>query len=275
MTAAKIGTTYAAWLASTPAVETWADLPFTLGLVSDHGGAWDDFIKLAPNRDLPTFVIDAIPASSRADLDLPRLTAAHHYAAMHGIVTDRMVDDQCRVDGLRIVRRALLQRWLDELGAGVRDSALARRVLGEAARDWRRGLGHERRLLAGTADGWDIYASAVVLRLRWVSATATAMLCAAGAPAAAVALRATYDRFLLALQIMDDHDDRAEDERTRGAVFRCVQDLPGGPRPLAAQLVASAARRAADGGLPMLGRWLADFAHLLLLDSVRPRARAN
>jgi hypothetical protein len=256
-----IAATFHGWLAASPGAVP-ADLPHRLAIVRRPDGGWDDFVRLAPNRDLPAFVAHALPSGH--GLDLAACSAAHHFGAMHGIVGDRIVDGQCgERPELMAARRRLLDAWLARLAQGL-GGGDARRIVGRALRAWRRGLDRERRLLATGSASWDAYADAVVLRLRWGSATAVAMLAAGGAPVAARALQATYDRFVLALQILDDHEDRAEDAHCRGATFAGLAELVEGPRAVAGVLVAGAAARAFEGGLYQLGAWLQRFAGLLV-----------
>jgi hypothetical protein len=254
-----IDSTFREWTAN--GAGRWAKLPVRLGWTRADGSCWDEFIRLDANRDLPAFVADIIDVDAGT---LASFTNAHHFAAMHGIVSDRIVDGQSADPTLLDARRSLLDQWLDALAGGLGDKGAARRVIGGALRDWKRGVDQERVILATGSADWEAYATAVALRLRWVSVTATAMLDHHGASAAARVLETTYDRLMLALQIMDDYVDADEDRATRGSSFECLRDLSMGPRALSGLLIAGAAQRATFGGLVTLGSWLRELSgHLL------------
>lgn len=263
MNARGIDSTFREWTAN--GTTRWAELPRRLGWTRADGSCWNEFIRLEANRDLPTFVAEVIDIDAS---DLASFTRAHHFAAMHGIVSDRIVDGQAPDAELLEARRSLLECWLVALGGGLRDHQLARSVVGAALRDWKRGVDRERIILADKSADWDLYATAVALRLRWVCATAVAMLEQRGAQTAARALEASYDRLMLALQIMDDYVDADEDRAHRGGTFACILDLEMGPRGLAGLLVAGAAQRASLGGLRSLGQWLHELAGHLLQEGV-------
>ena len=253
-----IDTTFGAWAA---VHHRWSSLPGRIGLSADMSAGWDRFIELDANRDLPTFLTDVVEIEPAV---LATFTRAHHFAAMHGIVSDRVVDGQVHDEELLVARAALLKEWLGALAAGVGGMSRAREFVGATLVDWKRGIDLERQLIASRSTDWSSYASSVGLRLRWVSATSRAMLVTHGASAAAHALENTYDRFMLALQIMDDHVDRAEDEEHRGSSFACIRELTSGPRGLAGLLIADASASAARGGLSRLGTWLREFSCMLL-----------
>lgn len=256
MTHTPIETTYSAWVAEAPA---WRGLPHRLKIVSRPEGTWDDFIRLAPNRDLPSYVVDAIPRGCSAKLET--FSEAHHCAAMFGIVTDRIVDGQIFDRSLSIARQELLRRWIAALARGMGDSRWARTVVGAAMHAWKKGTDLERQQLRGS-QSWDGWASSVVLRLQWVSSTAVAMLDSVGASAAARGLGRTYDLFMLALQVIDDRADRVEDELQRGRAFSIVDGCRDS-RALPSILLSQAATTAANSGLSTLGAWLRDFSAML------------
>lgn len=240
---------------------SWQGLPHRLKLVATPNGVWDDFIRLWPNRDLPAFVHDALPVGHELSNErLACFSAAHHYAAMFGIVTDRIVDGQVFERDLLPVRESLLRCWTEQLGVGLGDRFQARHVIGQAMRAWKRGTDLERSR-AGKAHDWDTWGASVTQRLQWVSTSAISMLEAGGAWDAAGALGRTYDQFMMALQIFDDRADQAEDLRERGVSFE-VED--GDPRQLPALLLFQAAATASASGLYRLGGWICDFARLLV-----------
>lgn len=264
-----IQSTFERWLDADPERARHADLPYRLSLVRAPGGRWDDFIRLAPNRDLPAMVRDALPAEhALSDAALASFSHAHQYAAMFGIVTDRIVDGQCADRELLAIRRSFLAGWLDSLAEGLGDRGAARRVVGRAMRAWKRGIDGERALLGAQHD-WDRWATSVMARLQWVSASASAMLRAAGAEVAADQLERVYDRLMLALQVLDDRADAAEDVRDRGSAFG-VAGVHDDPRTLPGLLLLHAVKAADAGGLRALRAWLRDFALMLLQPPARP-----
>jgi len=262
-----IDSTFSQWIHSSLETGQWRDLPYRLSLVSTTDGSWDDFVRLWPNRDLPAFVADALPSQNIDRYNIDQFTKAHHFAAMFGIVSDRISDRQCSDREVLVARKHLLHGWLQSLATALGDVVLAREIVGSALHAWKQGVDLERRLL-GRPHSWNEYASAIMLRLRWVSITAASMLRVACADQAARALERCYDQFLLALQILDDHADRAEDEHYRGAMF-AVSDLELGPRAISGLLMAQAARCARDGRLEQLAKWLSEFSVLMMQQPVK------
>jgi hypothetical protein len=97
------------------------------------GGDWDAFVTLAPNRRLPWFAADDGGRPFLDDEVLAKFVAAHHRAALFGLVADRMADRQAaRTPQLLGLRGLLLEAWQLALGEALGDRAAARRAIGGA-----------------------------------------------------------------------------------------------------------------------------------------------
>lgn len=240
------------------------DLPFRLGVVPSPGGTWDDFVRLAPNRDLPAFAAEWTDATPRpvAPERVALFSQAHRAAAAYFTVADRLADGQVPADAdLLATRDRLRASWIDAFAeaTGDRHAAEAR-----AARDlslWAAGVRRERVAAAAGAMTTAEYVAMTHLKLRVVSTVAGALVDASGDARRALHLRAVYDVFLFALQCRDDAVDEAEDRRTRGA---STADLLGLSAPAllcaAPPIVAWAAARAREASFTRLAAWMDDFA---------------
>ena len=129
---------------------TWAELATTaapplpptsrlMALLGVEGARWDDFVGLAPNRDLPWFA-DEDPAAEGGALigapGLARFRRAHHAAGFYGLIADRLVDGQAAAEPtLEGLAAQLLGQWRRQLGEAVGDEGAAWAQIRRTLRD--------------------------------------------------------------------------------------------------------------------------------------------
>jgi len=251
----------------TPLQDYGRTLPYRLGLTPDPEGAWEEFWVLDINRDLPGYVAED-PERPGAllvpDAALGHYRAAHHCAAIHGLIADRLVDRQVAPDaGLLLFRGIFLRQWERELTAATGDRRAARGAIARALASLRRGTALELRGMARRQLDPGTYALQTREKLRWGGAAAACLLRQAGQPRRAELLERSYDLFCFAMQCMDDALDCAEDERTRGVSVPSVLGMPAGGLVRAMpSLLASAIALAREARLERLARWLGSFSRM-------------
>lgn len=251
----------------TPLQDYGHTLPYRLGLTQEPAGAWEEFWVLDINRDLPGYVAeDPEHPGTRlvSDAALGHYRAAHHCAAIHGLIADRLVDRQVDPDmGLLLFRGIFLRQWERELTAATGDRQVAREALARALTSLRRGTALELRTMARRELDPRTYALQTREKLRWGGTAARCLLRQTGQAQRAELLERSYDLFCFALQCMDDALDCAEDERTRGVSVPSVLGLPSGSlvRAMPA-LLGSAITLAREARLERLASWLGSFSRL-------------
>lgn len=241
-------------------------LPFSLGLSKSPSATWSDFIQLPPNRDLPEWINES--ADSRDPLlsgdVVEAFSRAHHLAAGWGLVADRIEDGQVspRPEFLG-PRSALLTAWREALGEACRDHRIANVFIDDALSAWEMGTRIERSFFDGKRglERAGEYARSIRLRLRWVSASACAMLACAGQQPRIPPFREAHEIFMCGLQCRDDAFDADDDRGTRGAAVHEVLGVPRGGLIRAAPRVLRRASRVAEGSaFHKLAVWVAAFA---------------
>ncbi|QAT85034.1 hypothetical protein EJ065_3473 [Corallococcus coralloides] len=243
-------------------------LPHRLGLTRWKDGCWEDFWVLDINRDLPGYAAE--DPDRPGHLLVPRevlahYRAAHHCAAIHGLIADRLVDRQVAPDvGMLVYRGVFLRSWEHELAAALDNRRLARQALAKALVSLRRGTALELKTMALRRMDVATYAVQTREKLRWGGTAAVCLLRHAGQPERAALLERSYDRFCFALQCLDDALDCEEDERTRGTSIPAVLGLPEGALVRALPfLMESAITLAEQARLVRLSTWMRGFARLV------------
>lgn len=247
-------------------------LPYALGLSRREGALWSEFVQLPPNRDLPSWVNDCGDgAPLLANERVGAFDRAHHLAAGWGLIADRVDDgqvgDASRFDASRA---HLLQAWRVALAAACGDVAIANATVDDALAAWEDGVAIERAFFAGERGLSRVgeYRRSVRLRLRWVVASAAAMLETAGDAARAEALRSMHACFMLGLQCRDDAHDAEDDRALRGAAVHEVLTVPRGALVRAAPLaLRKAAVRARAAGFSRMASWVSAFADEVDVDA--------
>lgn len=247
-------------------------LPYHLGLTREPNGKWEDFVVMDPNRDLPRYAAESpdMPGHSRLHPDeLLGYRRAHHFAAIHGLLDDRLTDAQVPATnallGLRLEAR---RAWFQALSTATRSPRRARAVIGAALRATAMGNRQEQHALElGRCHPHEVtlssveYVSFICQKLRWFGASAHALLLSLNEPKRARALREAYDTFSVALQCIDDARDADRDLETRGANFpNALGFPPSGLLAAAPGLVRMASARAAAAHFHELSAWLARVA---------------
>ncbi|RKG86191.1 hypothetical protein [Corallococcus terminator] len=252
----------------TPLREYGRTLPHRLGLTRWIDGHWEDFWVLDINRDLPGYAAED-PDQPGAWLVSPEklshFRAAHHCAAIHGLIADRLVDHQVEPDiGLLVYRGVFLRAWEYELAAALGDESGARKALARALSSLRRGTALELRTTAARRMDVSTYAVQTREKLRWGGTAAGCLLRHAGQPERADLLERSYDMFCFALQCLDDALDCEEDERTRGTSIPAVLGMPEGALVRALpQLLDRAMALAEQARLGRMVTWMGSFAKLV------------
>ncbi len=243
-------------------------LPHRLGLTQWKDGRWEDFWVLDINRDLPAYAAEDPDRPGHLLVSpevLARFRSAHHCAAIHGLIADRLVDRQVAADvGLLVYRGIFLRAWEHELAAARGDGRLAREGLARALVSLRRGTALELKTMARRRMDVATYAVQTREKLRWGGTAAGCLLRHAGQPERAALLERSYDRFCFALQCLDDAMDCEEDERTRGTSVPAVLGLPESALVRALPpLLESAILLAEQARLERLATWMRGFARLV------------
>lgn len=244
---------------------TSVNLPHRLGLSRRHDARWSDFVQMPPNRDLPCWVNDHSEGGPHfGEARVAAFDRAHHIAVGWGLVADRLDDNQVQPSAdLGEFRRMLLDAWRESLHVATDDRLIANSVIDNALDAWSCGVSMERSFFTAprTAGLVEMYARSVQLRLRWVTASAAAMLMVAGLGDRVEKLRATYEMFLYGLQCRDDAFDADDDRHTRGAAVHEVLGIPrGGLVRAAPSVLRRSAARARHGGFIRLAVWIGEFA---------------
>lgn len=250
-------------------------LPYRLGLTRSPEGRWEDFVVMDPNRDLPRYAAEdpTSPGLSRVRPEvLHAYRRAHHCAAAYGLIDDRLTDGQVsKAASLVLLREELRRAWTRALGEATGSPARARAVIAAALRSTKQGNQREQRALARARRRVHDekiaklspveYVSFTCDKLRWFGASAHALLLSLGERRRALALRAAYDTFSVALQCIDDAMDDGRDRETRGASFPDALGLPAnGLLAAAPGLVHQAAAHAHAAQFHELSQWLTRVA---------------
>ncbi|WPB73350.1 hypothetical protein KYC5002_30365 [Archangium violaceum] len=256
-----------------PLREFGAHLPHRLGLTPSRDGRWTDFWVLDINRDLPAYAAEdpARPGQLLVGArELRCYRMAHHCAAIHGLIADRLVDRQIEPDPrYRELRRAFRLTWEQTLVEATGDKSLVRRALTRTLGSLRRGTWQELRSLAAGHLTPAAYAEQTREKLRWGGTAAWCLLQRTNQPERAALLERSYDLFCFALQCLDDALDCAEDERSRGTSMPTVLGVPvGGLVRATSPLLQSSIATAEQGGFRRLAAWLGSF--LTLMESLTP-----
>ncbi|MEZ4297882.1 MAG: hypothetical protein R3B70_23195 [Polyangiaceae bacterium] len=270
-----IDDTYAEMLAELP-TELRAegrDLPHRLGLAGPLG-SWEDFILMAPNRDLPRYAAEDPRRPGQqllAEDAVDSYLRAHHYAGIFGLIADRLADGQVpRSRGLVRLRDRALESWTLTLSVATGSPHRARALVASALRSLRWGNAQERLALArakkhgsGTLST-SKYVALTCAKLRWFGTGAHAMLLTLGDRRRAQALQLAYDLFSVSLQLIDDAIDDEPDRIQRGMSFPdALGAPPGALLATAPKLAGSAARIALRAGFRDLGQWLSHFTRTI------------
>jgi hypothetical protein len=256
-----IDQTYGAVVASLPAElrSVARSLPHALGLTADPNAGWAEFIRQPATRDLPGLAARGLGKSGGGRISARALELfrnAHHCAGFYGLLIDRLADGQVRPKpGMRDVRRSLLGAWTRALAEAMGDADAAHSAIAQALRAWARGVRAQRSLANGATLLPDAYVAMSRDRLLWTS-TSTACLLGLAAPREQrLAFLVAYDRYILAMQCIDDARDAAEDERLLGASIPRALGLPASGLVRAATLLAlEALFTAAAGGFEDFAR---------------------
>lgn len=239
-------------------------LPFALGLSQLEGALWSEFVRLPPNRDLPSWVNEGLDGSAGCTRErASAFDRAHHVAAGWGLVADRMDDGQVpdprRFDA---ARERLLGGWRDALRDACGDDRLADRAVGDAVEAWEEGVAVERSFFR-TPHGierLDDYWRSVRLRLWWVGSSAAVMLTLTSKLDRVAQFRAAHARFMFGLQCRDDAFDADDDRALRGAAVHEVLGVPRGALVRAApRALRAAASRAEAAGFRRFAGWIRAF----------------
>jgi hypothetical protein len=243
-------------------------LPHRLGIGRGPDSGWEEFVTLHPNRDLPVYAAEA--RGGDGGLALPpegvRLyEAAHHTGGFCWLLRDRLCDGQVAGDGVLLELAGVLgERWRGALAAATRDVPLVDELTAEVAVRWRRGTAQEREVLTAGAVTPGAYAAVVRDKLRWIGLPAQCLLLRGGGAAPARAFQRAHDLFLLALQAIDDVNDREEDRALYGNdVPRALGCEPGALLRVAPKLGTRAAAVAGAAGFSWFASWLSVFANAI------------
>lgn len=254
---------------ASPLREIALELPYRLGIAGEPGGSWETFFVLPPNRHLPAWIATTTDTGEDPicvdEETLSRFIDAHHLALAHGMIRDRIRDRQIEPTSEMLAMRGVtLDWWVESLAAATEDRAFARRIIGRSLREWRAGVIAEARALSSRTLSVFEYVETTRAKLRWLSATACALVeQTRGLDRSRDFLRC-YDVFLLGLQCLDDADDAEDDARLLGAsVPFALGTTEKALRVAAPVMVALAADRAAEGGFRRLSRWMSSFAEVL------------
>jgi hypothetical protein len=229
-----------------------ADLPRRLGISNQSRGGWDDYVRLPPFRDLPGFAAANLTVPHAA-LSLYR--RASWLGCFFGLLADRVFDGQASSGEVAAVGNHLLARWHTTLTAALGDRRRAAVMISTALRHWECGVLLERQGLAGGLSP-RVYVTLVRAKVRWVTATACAMV-EAYAPTRATDFAEATELLVLAAQYEDDTLD-ADDDASRWG--RSVPDALGLPREsflsATSGVLALSSAVARRGGFIRLAEWI-------------------
>lgn len=194
-------------------------LPYRLGITHRPSGGWGDFAKIEPICDLPLFALESV-APSVSDESVGRYRLAHRVGGFHGLLVDRVADGQARLDPeLRALRTWLRAERVAALGLATGAPFVAERLVAQAERSFRAGTAIERRARAARRMDALEYRRMVEAKTRWLAVPTLAMLGHYASAESAAPFAAGYERFMLALQLLDDAVDTNEDRALFGVTM--------------------------------------------------------
>jgi hypothetical protein len=244
-------------------------LPHRLGIGREPDSGWEEFVTLHPNRALPLYAAEDPHGGDGLALRPALLRvyeAAHHAGGFFWLLRDRLRDGQVAGDTLLFeLEAAFGERWRCAVTDATGDEELADALIAEVAARWHLGTAQERESLSAGVATPGPYAALVRDKLRWIGLPAQCLLAGgAGGGERARAFQHAHDLFLLALQVIDDVNDREEDRALYG------HDVPGALGceasallRVAPKIAARAAAVAAGGGFSWFAAWLTTFAQAL------------
>jgi hypothetical protein len=244
-------------------------LLFDLGLARTPEAGWVDVFQLAPCRDLPLFALpEVLPCDART---LDAFRRAHHCACFYSVLVDRMADQQAATTPERArLAEHLLVHWRQSLAEAEGDEARALWAIDRGVRALHDGIGLERLALTRRSLSLDSYGRSILLKLGWAGIASEALLRPRLEEHRIWLFRCTFNLLASALQVVDDAEDSAEDEATRGIHFPAALGFP--PASLftaSALLTKSAASAAARGGFKRFAEFLSHRASEL--EQIRKR----
>jgi hypothetical protein len=231
-------------------------LLFELGLARTPEMGWADVFQLAPCRDLPLF---ALPDELSCDEStLGAFRRAHHCACFYSVLVDRMADQQAATTPERErLAEHFLAQWRQSLAEAEGDEAHASWTVDRGVRALRDGIGLERLALMRRSLDLESYGRSILLKLGWAGIASEALLRHRLEEHRIRLFRCAFNLLASALQVVDDAEDSAEDEATRGIHFPAALGFP--PAALftaSALLTKSAASAAAQGGFGRFANFL-------------------
>lgn len=231
--------------------EDAAFLPYRLGLVHRPDGAWSDFTQLPPVHALPAMLGDVV------ELDPTPYVRAHRAAGFYCVALDRVADGQVQPDEeLGALQLGLRELWIASVSDLVGGEPPAAKLVARAEARLRAAIRAERTAFATWCLGPTSYARAVLDKTDWLLLASRLMLESEGADAARAALERGHALSILALQLLDDAMDVAEDRAVRGASIGDLMDFPPNAFVIAARVLTEHAREElASGGLTELAAW--------------------
>jgi hypothetical protein len=239
-----------------PLRETARNLLFTLGLAPTPKAGWADVFQLAPSLDLPLFALpDGLPVDAQTLMAFRR---AHHCACFYSVLVDRLADQQAASTAeLQALADHFLSQWRRSLAEAAGERAFAAWAVDQGARALRLGATLERVALSRRRMSLRRYGHGILLKLGWASIASESLLRHRAWGRQLEHFRRAFNLLAIALQVIDDAEDRAEDTATRGANFPSVLGFPPTALFTAGTLLTrTAATAAAQGGFSQFARWL-------------------
>lgn len=240
-----------------------------LGLTRDPQDCWADVFRLPPSLDLPIFAQpDERPCDGRT---LDAFRKAHHCACFYSVLVDRMMDRQAESTPERALLAAhFLMHWRQRLTEADGDRAMAVWAVDHGARALRCGADLERAALTRGRMGLRRYGYSILLKLGWASAASECLLRHRVEPHRLELFQRAFNLLALALQVIDDAEDSADDTALRGTSFPEVLGFPPAAFFTAGTLLTRGALSAAShGGFERFAQWLTHRFHEL--DQLRKR----
>ncbi|HYI02832.1 hypothetical protein, partial [Hyalangium sp.] len=231
-------------------------LLFELGLARTSDAGWADVFRLAPSLDLPLFAQPGERPCDERTLDAFR--RAHHCACFYSVLVDRMADQQAATTPERERLAAhFLSSWRQSLTEADGERAHAVGAVDHGARALRCGANLERAALARQAMGLRRYGHSILLKLGWASTASECLLRHRVEAHRLGRFRSAFNLLAMALQVVDDAEDGAEDEAVRGTSFPAMLGFPPAAFFTAGAMLTRAAMSAASqGGFEQFAQWL-------------------
>lgn len=237
-------------------------LLLALGLASTLDADWADVFRLEPSLELPLFTERADhpyePALLNAFLE------AHHCACFYSVLVDRMADRQADSTLEREQLAAcFLEHWRHRLTQATGDPPVALADVARAVQALQKGIHMEQGAISHRSLDLNTYGQSILLKLAWAH-TASECLLRNQQQQRRNLFRRAFQLLALALQVVDDAQDSAEDLAVRGTSFPVLLGFaPAALFSAGVLLTREAIFAAAQGGFERFAQWLSNRTHEL------------